>query len=116
MQLKVPVKPLILVLLLLETFLPAGLQNARASEFELSVDAAEQLCEVDSDCALVYDRCDSCSCGIGVNRKFQDSYSEKLERLCERYDGAHCDKICAPAGLKCIDARCVVSFAGEETP
>ena len=93
-----------------------GAQHAEATAYELLVDPADQSCDADSDCSLIYDRCDSCSCGIGVSNQHQDAYSEKLEELCKNFTGAHCDRICAPVALKCRDSRCVVVSAGQQTP
>lgn len=104
------------LMLLLQLLSIPGLRSAQAAELELLVEAGHQACSIDSDCSLIYDRCDSCSCGIGVSREYRDAYLIKLEKLCENYDGAHCDKICAPIGLECINSRCEVSFAKKKAP
>jgi len=106
-------KMLLVCLVLVQTIVLGNVQSARAGEFELQVDTADQACDVDSDCSLVYDRCDSCSCGVGVNRRHQDDYLAKLNALCENFSGAHCDKLCTPLSVKCIDSRCRVLDAGE---
>lgn len=93
-----------------------SIRYVQAGELGLSVDPTHQVCEVDTDCSLIYDRCDSCSCGIGVNRKYKLEYVGMLENICQKYEGPHCAKICASLGLRCVDSRCEVSFTGEEAP
>lgn len=100
-------------LLLISIVSEVGIHYVHAAELELSIDPTHQACEVDADCSLIYDRCDSCSCGVGVNRKYKTSYVGMLERMCWNYKGPHCARICAPLGLRCVDSRCEVSFAGE---
>lgn len=46
----------------------------------------------------------------------RDAYLIELEKLCEDYDDAHCDKICAHIGLERINSLCEVSFTGKEAP
>ena len=109
-------KPRLLLLTFFQVLLLVVALNAQALEFELLVESADKACDVATDCALVYEKCDSCSCGVGVNRKHQERYRNRLEELCEGFSGPHCDKLCAPVGFRCIDSRCIASFAGEKAP
>jgi len=52
----------------------------------------------------------------GVYRAYQQIYEEGLEALCAGYDGAQCDRICAPLALTCRVSRCQIVFDEEKTP
>lgn len=81
---------------------------------EVPIAAVHRTCSSADECALVHSRCDSCSCGMGVNRRFELEYRSAYEELCRNYQGPHCARICAPQGLVCVDSQCQVSFAGDQ--
>lgn len=98
------------IVLLLACISASNLVSAESIELELAIDPAHVTCDSAADCSVVYDRCDSCSCGVAVNRAFELEYVIRLEALCENYSGPHCAKICAPQGFVCVNARCDISF------
>lgn len=75
---------------------------------ELSVDAKDQTCALDTDCTRVIVTCSDCDCGqpiaAAAYQKFMD---DKLKR-CENYVGGICDVMCPNEIVRCVENKCVL--------
>jgi hypothetical protein len=73
---------------------------------EVTIDPKDQSCDSPKDCVVVFNLCNSCSCGVTVNRIHLKKYESAYETLCRDYKGPHCDKVCAPYRNVCRGSRC----------
>jgi hypothetical protein len=74
----------------------------------VEVDSAHQVCELASDCVLVYVDCSGCDCGVPINKKYENLYLELYDDLCRDYVGAVCEMYCPQATLVCTSNQCEV--------
>jgi hypothetical protein len=74
----------------------------------VDVDPVHQVCELASECVLVYVDCSGCDCGVPVNKKFEIRYHELYEVTCSDYVGAVCEMYCPEPTIVCESGQCRV--------
>ena len=99
-----------LVLALIVLFLTPSLSPAQGLELGrvITVSDQEEACASDSDCLVVADDCGGCSCGLAVNKSFQDKFIKQREQQCKNFNFG-CDSSCMPMGAVCKDSRCILT-------
>ncbi len=72
----------------------------------LTIDPNDAQCVSDSECVTVQTQCGSCDCGTPVNQMFALKYRDRLMKLCDGYNGPHCEMMCPQTRLVCHMGRC----------
>ena len=90
---------------LIITLLMGIITNVHAEGINILQD--HKSCNQDSDCDVLYTRCDFCECPLPINKNYLKLYNEMWVHYCnENKPKVTCDAVCFEYTLVCISGKC----------
>lgn len=104
-------KAKIILLLSVVTMVGYSSQHTDRDSSFYTIPQKYQICENDSDCTTVMNRCGGCACGEPINKKHSEMAIQEVESYCTKNDGPVCTVLCLPTTIECRNNQCVATSA-----